>query len=155
MAGIARGFLGEGIERDDVLPFLRGTDEEICLKAEALLGLCFQQALQLGGRSPVRAEEEVPALEQRPDVGETELREEIAQVDHRYLLVAANIDAPQEGDVDQSAELTSGRLSCALRSRQGNTPLRLCEGRPLRYLTDAGRGAMSRHRYDRNGRQQP
>src|SRR2546428_11730761 len=122
MPGIARGFLGEGIERDDVLPFLRGTDEEICLKAEALLGLCFQQALQLGGRSPVRAEEEIPALEQRPDVGETEPREEIAQVGHRYLLVAADIDAPEEGDVDQSAELTSGRLSCALGRGKGIRP---------------------------------
>src|SRR5947209_16257608 len=39
MAGIQRGFLAEGIVRDDVLPFLRGTDEEIRLKTEAPLSL--------------------------------------------------------------------------------------------------------------------
>src|SRR5207249_6827499 len=54
---------------------------------------------RVGGRSPVRVEEEIPALEQRPDVGETESREEIAQVGHRDLLVAADIDAAEEGDI--------------------------------------------------------
>src|SRR5437879_13172678 len=100
MAGIARGFLREGIVRDDVLPFVRSADEEICLKTEALRSLRLQEAFQLGGGSPRRAKNEIPALEQRPDVGEPEPREEIAQVGHGDLLVAADIDATQEGDVD-------------------------------------------------------
>src|SRR5882724_7761298 len=78
MARIARGFLAEWIVRDDALPFLRGADEEICSKTEALLGLCFQQKLELGSRSPRSAKNEIPALEQRPYVGEAELGEEIA-----------------------------------------------------------------------------
>src|SRR6266576_447193 len=100
MAGIARGFLGEGIVRDDVLPFVRSADEEIRFESEALLSLHLQQALQPGSRSPVCAKDEIPALEQRPDVSEAELGEEIAQVGHGDLVVAADIDAPQEGDVD-------------------------------------------------------
>jgi hypothetical protein len=44
-------------------------------------------------------------LQDRADVGEAELREEIAQVGHRDLLVAADIDAPEQGDVDQARSL--------------------------------------------------
>jgi len=70
------------------------------LETKALNGLFLQQAFQLGGRSPVRMKNEIPALLQRPDVGEAQPRKEIAQVGHRDLLVAADIDASEEGDVD-------------------------------------------------------
>ncbi len=65
MAGIALGFVTEGIVCDDAVPFLRGADEEIRSVTEALLGFCFQQALQIGARSPVASENEIAALEQR------------------------------------------------------------------------------------------
>jgi hypothetical protein len=59
----------------------------------------------VGGRLPSRTEDKIPALQDRPNVGEAELREEIAQVSHRDLLVAADIDAPEQGDVDQARSL--------------------------------------------------
>src|SRR2546426_151100 len=128
MAGIARRLLAEGIAGDDVLPFLRGADKEIRLKINSLRSLGLQQALQLGGASPVRAEDEIPALQQRAHVREAQLREEIAQVGHGDLVVAADIDAPKEGDVDQSAELTSGRLSCALGRGKATRPSVFAKG---------------------------
>jgi len=73
------------------------------LERETLFGFRLQQGLQLGRRSPGRAKDEIPALQQRPDVREGQLREEIAQIGHRDLLVAADIDAPEEGEVDGHA----------------------------------------------------
>src|SRR5437879_12973127 len=98
MAGIARGFLGEGIVRDDVLPFVRSADEEICLKTEALRSLRLQEAFQLGGGSPRRANNEIAARAQRPAVGDPELGEATAQAGRGALVVAADIDAPREAD---------------------------------------------------------
>jgi hypothetical protein len=103
MAGIARGFLGEGIVRDDALPLLGRADEEIRFKAEACSGRFLQQAFQPSGRSTVHAENKIPALQERPDVPEAEVREEIAQVRHGDRLAAADIDASEQGDVDHES----------------------------------------------------
>jgi hypothetical protein len=58
-------------------------------------GLRFEQGLEFGGRLLGAAEHDVPALEQRLRVLESELCDHLAQIRHRDHLVAADVHAAQ------------------------------------------------------------
>ena len=98
MAGIALRLGGEGVARDDRLPFRRGAHEEVRPQGEALFGL--EQAFQRRAGLRATAEDEVAALEQRADIGEAQRGEEAAQVGHADHLMPGDVDGPEKGDVD-------------------------------------------------------
>ncbi len=91
-AGIGLRFAREWIRRDDRVPLLRRTEEEIDRESETLLRLLLQGAL---GR--LAAEHHVSAVEQR--LHAFEFAEHLAQVRHRDGVLAGEIDGPKQRHV--------------------------------------------------------
>src|SRR6266404_3488123 len=108
--GVGQARAADTVRVHDVEMFARSGDHFAALdgllqrlNARSAGRMLEQHHDQMARRSPGRAKDEIPALQQRPDVREAQLREEIAQIGHRDLLVAADIDAPEEGEVDGHA----------------------------------------------------
>src|SRR2546430_13887985 len=59
MSGIALGFLGERIARQDCLPLLGGADEEVGFQAQTLCCLGLAHALQAPAGPPLTPEYEI------------------------------------------------------------------------------------------------
>src|SRR5271165_278645 len=124
MCGVLLGRSAERVARDDLLPFLRRADEELRSKAEALLGLGLQEALQVSWPG-VAAEEEVAALEERSCVREPQAGKEAAQVGHCDHPIACDIDAPEQGHVYGHA---GGYLTGLSAGQNFSKPLKLPAG---------------------------
>ncbi len=101
MAGIGRGFGGEGIGGDGRGPLGGGAHNDRRLQAEAGMQLGLQQPFQRLARVAVGAEHQVAALQQRARLGQPKPGRQGPQVGHGYSLAPPDIDAAQQGDVDR------------------------------------------------------
>ena len=67
--------------------------------AKALHRLGLEESLELGPGARSALKYQVATLKQRPDVFESELREEVAQVGHSDAAVTADVYAAEQSDV--------------------------------------------------------
>jgi hypothetical protein len=97
--GIQLRFLPKRVLPDNAFPFFGRAHEKIDLDAELLLRFRFQKALELRTRPRSASEHDVSALEERSDVIESKLREEVAQVGHADAAVSADVDGAEQRDM--------------------------------------------------------
>ena len=89
-------------------PFGSRPHQEFRAQAKVLESLFVQKRFKcVVVTFAVAAEHEVAALEQRAGILETDGFDEGPQISHRHLLVAANVDAAQEGDVRLHGNVSS------------------------------------------------
>jgi len=92
-------FAREWILRDDLLPFVGGPDEKLRCDSEPLFNFRVEKALELRGRFAIRSKCQIPAVQQRSRVFESEFLQKRDQIRHRDSRVATNVDAAQKSDV--------------------------------------------------------
>jgi hypothetical protein len=100
MRRVPFGFFTKWIIRDDLFPLFLGANKKVGMKIVTLRGLRFQEDLEFGPGLRPAPKNQVARLEQRSDVDETELGQQIAQFGHPDWVPAADIDCTQKSKVN-------------------------------------------------------
>src|SRR5206468_2472275 len=82
--------------------------EVVGLKVEVLRRFSLQPPFELGAGTDAASKHDISALKHRPHAVEAERGEELAQIGHRDLGAACEIDGPEQRNVDhrQITEIT-------------------------------------------------
>jgi hypothetical protein len=99
MSRILLGFFAKRILADDGLPLIGSAHDKIGFQRQTVEGLALEKTLELRARPDLALEDQVTALEQRPDVLHAECSQEISKIGHPDLTMAADIDAADESDM--------------------------------------------------------